>query len=203
MTALGPMTLNIIGPTMPGLQAVFGVSYQAAQSMVYMYLFAFATAQLFYGPLADRYGRRPMTLIGFALFVMGSVVTVFAQTTEALALGRALQAIGGCAGMALARAAIRDVYDREGSASMIGYVTMAMVVAPMIASPLGGWLFESHGIRSVLAIPLAGGVLTFALCYFGLHETLKVRATGPVRLGAIAAANFRILKNAGYKPASG
>ncbi len=199
MTALGPMTLNIIGPTMPGLQRLYDVSYSAAQSMVYMYLFAFATAQLFYGPLSDRYGRRTMTLIGLAIFMVGSALTVWAATIETLAVGRALQAIGGCAGMALARAAIRDVYDRERSASMIGYVTMAMVVAPMLASPLGGWMFEAQGLRAVLLVPLVGGLLTFLLCLFGLHETLTQRRHSPVRLGGIVAANFRILKTAGFR----
>lgn len=199
MTALGPMTLNIIGPVMPGLQKVFGVSYQAAQSMVYMYLFAFATAQLFYGPLSDRYGRRRMTLIGLTVFMFGSALTVMATSIELLAAGRTLQAIGGCAGVALARAAIRDVYDREKSASMIGYVTMAMVVAPMLASPVGGYLFEFHGLGSVLVIPLVGGILTFAFCLFGLHETLREPSTRPVRLGGIALANFRILGNATYR----
>lgn len=199
MTALGPMTLNIIGPAMPGLQRIFGVSYQAAQSMVYMYLFAFATAQLFYGPLADRYGRRRMTLIGLVIFIVGSLLTIWAGTIETLAAGRGLQAIGGCAGLALARASIRDVYDREKSASMIGYVTMAMVVAPMLASPIGGWLFQHYGLSVVLYIPLAGGVATLALCGVGLHETLTVRRTEPVRLTQIALANLRILKNSAYR----
>ena len=80
MTALGPMTLNIIGPTMPGLQDLFGVSYQAAQSMVYMYLFAFATAQLFYGPLSDRYGRRPLLVGGSSLAGVGMAVTGLATS---------------------------------------------------------------------------------------------------------------------------
>lgn len=199
MTALGPMTLNIIGPVLPGLQRLFDVSYQAAQSMVYMYLFAFATAQLFYGPLSDRYGRRRMTLIGIWLFLAGSVLTLLAASIEVLAAGRALQAIGGCAGMALARAAIRDVYDRDGAASMIGYVTMAMVTAPMLASPAGGWIFETYGLDMVLVIPLVGGVLTLALCWFGLHETLRTPTTGRVNLIGVARANFRILRNASYR----
>ncbi len=199
MTALGPMTLNIIGPAMPGLQRIFGVSYQAAQSMVYMYLFAFATAQLFYGPLADRYGRRRMTLIGLAIFIVGSLLTIWAGTIETLAAGRALQAIGGCAGMALARASIRDVYDRDQSASMLGYVTMAMVLAPMLASPIGGWLFQHYGLSIVLYIPLVGGAATLALCAVGLHETLTEGRTEPVRLTQIALANLRILKNPTYR----
>ncbi len=199
MTALGPMTLNIIGPALPGLQKLFGVSYQIAQSMVYMYLFAFAIAQLCYGPLSDRYGRRRMTLIGLTIFLAGSVLTVLAHSIELLAAGRALQAVGGCAGMALARASIRDVYDRERSAAMIGYVTMAMVVAPMLASPIGGWLFQTYGLDSVLLIPLGAGVLTLALCLVGLHETLRNKSARPIRLTGIVLANVRILGHPGYR----
>jgi DHA1 family bicyclomycin/chloramphenicol resistance-like MFS transporter len=164
-----------------------------------MYLFAFAVAQLFYGPLSDRYGRRRMTLIGLGIFLVGSVLTVLADSIEVLAAGRALQAIGGCAGMALSRASIRDVYDREKSASMIGYVTMAMVVAPMLASPIGGWMFQTYGLANVLLIPLVAGAITLALCIFGLHETLQVRSAKPVRLGGIVLANLRILGNENYR----
>lgn len=199
MTALGPMTLNIIGPVMPGLQRLFDVSYQAAQSMVYMYLFAFAFAQLFYGPLSDRYGRRRMTLIGMSIFIAGSVLTVLATSIETLAAGRALQAIGGCAGVALCRAAIRDIFERDQAASMYGYVTMAMVTAPMLASPAGGYVFQHYGLDMVLYVPLVAGVLTLALCWFGLHETLRKPTVGPVRLFDVARANFRILGNRSYR----
>ena len=89
------MTLNIIGPAMPGLQAVYGVSYQAAQSMVYMYLFAFSGGPAFLRPLSDRYGKRSMVLIGLEVFLAGSLLTLIADTIEVLAAGRALQPLAG------------------------------------------------------------------------------------------------------------
>jgi DHA1 family bicyclomycin/chloramphenicol resistance-like MFS transporter len=124
---------------------------------------------------------------------------LIAHIIKVLAAGRALQAIGGYAVMALARAAIRDVHDRAGSASMIGYVTSAMVIAHMLASPVGGWLFEHHGLFAVLTIPLVAGIAAFSLCPVGLHKTLVTRGTMPVHIGGITLANFRVLSNANYR----
>ena len=138
-------------------------------------------------------------LIGLVIFLAGSLLTLIAHTIEVLAAGRALQAISGCAGMALARAPIRDVHERAGSVSIIGYVTSAMVIAPMLASPVGGWLFEHHGLFAVLTIPLVAGIVTFSLCLVGLDETLVTRGTMPVLIGGIILANFPILSNANYR----
>ena len=185
-----------------GLSAIaydFDVTLRAASWVVIAQALTISALMLPMGRMADIIGRKRVHLIGLSLFILGSVLTLAAATIETLALGRALQAIGGCAGMALARAAIRDVYDRERSAAMIGYVTMAMVTAPMLAAPLGGWLFQTYGLDSVLLIPLVGGVATLALCAVGLRETLAVRSQKPVRLGQIVLANARILKLASFR----
>jgi DHA1 family bicyclomycin/chloramphenicol resistance-like MFS transporter len=140
VVACGPLAIHILVPSLPGLQIIFDTNYATVQLTLTLYFFAFAGAQLIYGPLSDRFGRRPVLLAGMALYVGGGVICLSASTIEVLIGGRIVQGIGGCAGFVLARAIVRDLYEREKAASMLAYVTMAMVVVPMMAPGIGGYL---------------------------------------------------------------
>lgn len=172
ISALGPLALNIFMPSMPGLARQFGVEYGTVQLTLTLYLVGLSLAQLVYGPLSDRYGRRPALLWGLALFLAGSLICTFAPSIEALMLGRMLQAIGGCAGLVLGRAIVRDLYDRDRSAAMIGYVTMAMTLAPMLAPALGGYLDIWLGWRSSFAFCSVAGAAVMLWVVLVLPETL-------------------------------
>lgn len=171
VTAVGPLALNIFMPSMPALPAVFDTDYGTVQLTLSLYLIATAISQLFYGPISDRYGRRPVLLTGLVLFLLGSLIGYLATSIEVLILGRIVQAVGGCAGLVLGRAIVRDVYDRDKSASMIAYVTGAMVVAPMVGPAIGGFLDAQVGWRSsfLLLIGVGGVVLAFTVLI--LRET--------------------------------
>jgi len=171
VTALGPMALNIFIPSMPGLTQVFGVDYGTIQLTLTLYLLGLGVAQLFMGPLSDRFGRRPVLLGGIGLFLCGSLAAALAGSITTLIAARIVQAVGGCAGIAVGRAIVRDTHDREQSASMIGYITMAMVVAPMLAPLIGGYLDHWLGWRSTFFAVLAVGALVLALAWALLHET--------------------------------
>ena len=172
ISALGPLALNIFMPSMPGLARQFGVEYGTVQLTLTLYLVGLSLAQLVYGPLSDRHGRRPALLWGLALFLVGSLICTFAPSVEALMLGRMLQAVGGCAGLVLGRAIIRDLYDRDRSAAMIGYVTMAMTLAPMLAPALGGYLDIWLGWRSSFAFCSIAGAIVMLWVMLVLPETL-------------------------------
>ena len=119
ISAVGPLALNMFMPSIPGLQATFGASTGAVQLTLTVYLAAMALCQLLYGPLSDRYGRRPMLLAGMSLFVFASIACALATSIEILIACRVLQALGGGAGIVLARAMVRDVYGRERAASVL------------------------------------------------------------------------------------
>jgi MFS transporter, DHA1 family, multidrug resistance protein len=161
ISAIGPLALNIFMPSMPGLQKTFGISYGTVQLTLTLYLIGMAACQLFYGPMSDRLGRRPLLLFGLSLFVLASLLAAMAPNIEILIAARLLQAIGGAAGIVLARAMVRDVYDREKSASVIAYVTMAFVAAPMVAPVIGGFLDKVSGWRASfwLLVVLGAGAL--------------------------------------------
>src|SRR3546814_21038550 len=97
------------------------------------------------GPLSDRFGRRPVLLAGIGLFLAGSLAAALAQSITVLVAARVVPAIGGCAGMAVGRAIIRDTPSRGAPASMPGYVTRVMVVAPILAPLAGGFFAERVG----------------------------------------------------------
>ena len=171
IAGLGPTSLSIFLPSMPGLIRVYDTSYATAQLTLTFYLVGLAVAQLAYGPLSDRFGRRPALLTGLFLYVIGSVACVAAPTIETLIAGRVLQAVGGCSGIVISRAIIRDVYERGRAASVLAYVTMAMVVAPMMAPTIGGFLDDWFNWRAGFVFMVFVGVLTLAACFLFLNET--------------------------------
>ncbi len=183
-TAVGPLSMNIFVPSMPGLQRALSASYGAVQLTLSLYLIAFAAAQLLYGPISDRWGRRPVLLAGLAIFVAASAACAFAPNIEVLIAGRLVQAIGACAGMVLSRAVVRDLYDRDRAASMIAYITMAMMAAPMLAPGIGGYLDEWFGWRSGFVFVGVAGLIVLAAATALLGETHPPSGTR-VRLGTL------------------
>jgi MFS transporter, DHA1 family, multidrug resistance protein len=171
VTALGPLSMQIFVPSLPAIQADFGVAAGTAQLVLSLSIFAIAVAMLGYGPLADRLGRRPAMIGGIGLFLVGSAVCTVAPSVPVLIVGRIIQAAGGAAGMVLARAMVRDLYDRDDSARVIAYLTMAMVVAPMVAPAIGGVLNDLIGWRAIFAFTLAVGAVVAVLVLLRMPET--------------------------------
>jgi len=149
MTAIGPSTLNILVPALPGLTARLHTDPSTVQLTLSLYLMSLATAQLLTGPLSDRFGRRPVVLAGLTLNVLASLAAIAASSIEALIVARILQAAGAATGIVIARAMIRDLFERERAASMLGLVTTAMVVAPMVAPMIGGLLDTAFGWETI------------------------------------------------------
>ena len=172
-TAIGGISMNIFIPSMPGLVRYFATDIATVQLTLTLYLAGIAAGQLVYGPLSDHYGRRPLMLAGLGLYAASALVASLAQSIDILILGRIAQALGGCAGIVITRAIIRDVYDRDRGASVLGYVTMAMTIAPAMAPVIGGYLDHWVGWRAGLWVLTAYGALLFVGCVVYLPETLK------------------------------
>lgn len=205
IAAVSPLGINLYLPSMPGMAAALDVDYAAIQFTLSVYLAAVALGQLIIGPISDRYGRRPVLLVGLALFVVGSLVCMLAPNISVLNLGRVVQALGGCAGITLSRAIVRDLYGRAQAASMIGYVTMGMAVAPMVAPTIGGVLEAAHGWRTSFAFLALFGTATLVATYVQLHETNPWRgaATGSRRVLDGYATLFRLPVFWGYALSAG
>jgi DHA1 family bicyclomycin/chloramphenicol resistance-like MFS transporter len=177
VSAVSPLGINMYLPSMPGMARALGVDFTTIQLTLSLYLAAMALGQLIIGPLSDRFGRRPVLLTGMAAFVAGSLICLLAQNVSVLILGRVVQAIGGCSGITLSRAIVRDLYGRNQVASMIGYVTMGMAVAPMIAPTIGGVLDLFFGWRASFAFLMAFGGFALLFAFWQLYETNHKRGS--------------------------
>ena len=171
VSTLGPLAMNIFVPSIPGLMREFSVSSGTVQLTLTVYLVGIAVSQLIYGPVSDRIGRRPAMLAGLALYVLASLLCALANGIYTLMAARFFQAIGGAAGMVLARAVVRDLHGREASASVLGYITMTWVLVPMFAPALGGLLDEIATWRTSFYVLSALGSLVLVLTVWGLPES--------------------------------
>ncbi len=165
MTAIGPATLNILVPALPALVKQLESDTGTVQFTLSLYLLSLATAQLLLGPLSDRFGRRPVVLAGLALNVAASLAAIAASSIGALIGARVVQAVGASSGIVIGRAIIRDLYERDRAAAMIGLVTTAMVIAPMISPLIGGILDTTFGWEAIFLFisVLSGAVLLWAV----------------------------------------
>lgn len=171
IASLSPLSMHIYLPSLPGLAADLQASDAQVQLTLSVYLFAVAGAQLIIGPLSDRFGRRPILMMGLVIFLVATLFCRFADNIEALIIGRGFQAIGGCTGMVLGRAMVRDISTRRGAASLLGYVTMGMALAQMVGPVLGGFLDGFYGWRASFDLLLILGCAIFGVVFFALRET--------------------------------
>lgn len=187
-TGLGPFAMQVFLPALPAIQEGFGARPAAAQLAFSLSTLSIAVATLVYGPLSDRLGRRPALLGGLVVFLLGTLLCALAPSLELLVLGRVVQAAGGCAGMVLSRAIVRDLYPREQAAQALAWITMAMVVAPMMAPALGGILVDLAGWRAIFLLGLVAGAGVLFAVARRLAETGRPGALGggPAMLGAFA-----------------
>lgn len=144
LSSVGPLALNIFQPSIGAIAADFSVSASDVQWALTVYIMGLALGQLIYGPLSDRYGRRPLIFVGLGAFIAANLWLAFAPTFTGVLIGRCFQALAGCAGIVLTRAIVRDCYSSEKSASAYGYITTAMVAVPALA-PAVGYALESLG----------------------------------------------------------
>lgn len=170
-TATGPLALNLFVPSMPGLVAAFGADHATVQLTLSLFLIGVAFGQLIYGPLSDRFGRRPVLLAGMGLYLTASAACAMAPGIGALIVGRVAQAAGGCAGMVIGRAIVRDAWDRDQATRVLAAVIAGMAVAPMVGPVIGGFLEEWAGWRAGFILIAAFGALVLAASLKALPET--------------------------------
>jgi len=192
MAGVGSLSLNILVPAIPGLATKFAADPATVQLAVSLYLMGLATAQLVFGPLSDRFGRRPVVLAGLALATIASTAAIFAASIASLVSARIAQSLGASTGQSIGRAIIRDLYDREHAASMIGLVTSVVVLMPMVAPLIGGILDTLFGWEAIFVFAALVSFTVFAWAALALPETRKLSPSSSQRhfradLAALAA----------------
>ena len=159
ITACGTLGMHLIIPALPDTARALGVSAGAIQLTITLYLIGLAIGQLVYGPISDRFGRRPVLLAGLALFTLAGIATAAAPNAWMLVIARILQSIGACAGLVLGRAIVRDSATPDRAAAQLAMLTLVMSAAPAIAPVLGGYATAWFGWRAAFALlAIVGGV---------------------------------------------
>ena len=170
LTALSVLSLNMFLPSLSNIAEEFQADYALVNLSIAGYLGITAVLQLVVGPLSDRFGRRPVLLASITIFALASLGCALAGDIRVFLLFRTLQG-AIISGNALSRAVIRDMVPAREAASLMGYVAMAMAVAPMLGPMFGGVLDELFGWRANFVVFFGLGVLVLGLCWLDLGET--------------------------------
>jgi len=171
---LGPFSIDTYLPAFSGIAASLGATPAQMQQTLSAYLFGFALMNLFHGALSDRFGRRPVVLIGLVAFTLASLGCALSETIGQLVAFRALQGMSAGAGVVVSRAVIRDMFPPEEAQRVMSQVTIFFGIAPAIAPVLGGYFFVHLGWHSIFWLLVAVGALMFVLNLRYLPETLHV-----------------------------
>ena len=182
LTGLTALSIDMSLPALPTLAAVFATSVDEAALTLSTFLAGYSVSQLFYGPAADRYGRRLPLIAGLILFTLGGVGCAASGSMGQLIACRLVQGLGACAGPILARAVVRDLYERRRGVQILSYMTLVMSVAPLLAPIVGGYLLRLHW-RTIFALLAAVGLIVLAATWLGLPESIPERNRYAMRPG--------------------
>ncbi len=170
LTALSVLSLNMFLPSLPAMADTFATDYETISLTIGGYLAVTTIMQLIAGPVSDRYGRRPVALAALAIYVIASIGCILAVEIGSFLLFRTGQGVI-ISGWILSLAVVRDTRPEREAASLIGYIIMAMAIAPMIGPLVGGALDEAFGWRSSFVVMAVLGTLLLAICLVDFGET--------------------------------
>lgn len=193
-TAVGVVGLTVLTPVLPLIRSDLEVSSAAVQQLFSGYLIALAVGQLIWGTLSDRYGRRPVLLIGAGLFTLSGCAVFVLDDVRLLSIFRILQGFGAAACMAMARAIVNDAFERTEAARTISTISMVLSVAPALSLAGAGWLAESAGWKSTMAVLCVCGVLVL-LFGFRLVKETHLEPLGKINAGTVLATYLLLIRN--------
>ena len=195
MLFAGQIASTIFLPGLPSIAAELNIPRSIVQTMVPVYLAAFASTQLIIGPLSDKFGRKPIVLLGILLFTIASYLCANADNIHTLLLCRIAQATGACSTLVISRAIIRDTSEGLAAAKAMSYVAIAMAIGPILAPFIGGFLTGWYNWRATFIFTSLTGLIVLILIFFNLKETLPKEMRNPPKISTLLI-NYRdLLKN--------
>lgn len=169
--ALPPLSIDILLPSLPAIVQQFQAPATRIQLTLTLFLFGLGLTQILYGHLSDRFGRRPILLVGLSLYAIAGATCLAANSVFLLILGRLIQGFAAGCGPSISAAVIRDIYGQARTARILSYTSAIRPLAPIFAPILGGILFSYFGWRSVFFILSIMGLLFFLAYLFTIPET--------------------------------
>lgn len=189
---LGPFSIDTYLPAFSGIAQSLGATPVQMQQTLSAYLFGFAFMSLFHGAISDSLGRRPVVLWGLAAFTLASMGCALSQSIGQLVFFRAMQGLTTGAGIVVARAVVRDMFDPTQAQKVMSQITIYFGVAPAIAPIIGGWLFVHAGWHSVFWFLTAVGVILWIANYKLLPETLHLSHRQPFKAKSLMQAYWQL-----------
>ncbi len=171
LSALAPLSIDMFLPSIPHITAEFSADSATIRLAVTMFLLMAAASGLLFGPISDRFGRRPALIVGMSLYVLGGVLAWVSGSAEMLVGARLIQGFGSGASMAIARATVIDIYGRDRATRIIAIMSVVMALAPMLAPIAGGIYQETLGWRWVFATLTVMGIGLTIAYFFQIPET--------------------------------
>ena len=199
LTALGPLSIDMYLPALPQMAHDFGVSTQMIANTLPAYFLGLAVGQLIYGPVSDRIGRKPPLYFGLSLYVIASIACVFASHEWMLIVSRIFQALGGCVGVVIARAAIRDRLDIQTSAQAFSSMMIVMSIAPIVAPMLGGLILTFFHWQMIFVCLAVIGVICWLCIHFFFTESLTVERRLKLSVYQVTTLYAAILKDDSFR----
>ncbi|HEG3195382.1 TPA: multidrug effflux MFS transporter [Campylobacter upsaliensis] len=171
MSSIAPLSTDMYLPALSQVKQSFETSEFLTQLSIASFFIAFALGQLIYGPLSDVFGRKIPALVGIFIFMLSSLFCVIIDNIYIFIILRFFEALGGCAGVVIARAIVNDLFELKEAASIFALMMVFSALAPMLSPSLGGFLIEYFSWYSIFATLFGLGILLFLLIFFALKES--------------------------------
>ena len=198
LTGLGPLSVDMYLASLPSIGRLLNAPTSQVQLTISAYLVGFAIAQVFYGPLSDRHGRRPVLIVALGIYLLATLACALAFSIETLIAARFLQAVGGSGASVLARAVVRDMYEGTRIGRELARMAAIMALAPLVAPLIGGVLETGFGWRSNFVVLFIFCAVAWVMVWFLLPETVRQRAPEPVSVASTLRSYRRFLGDSGF-----
>jgi DHA1 family bicyclomycin/chloramphenicol resistance-like MFS transporter len=195
LAALGPLAIDMYLPAFPRIAEAMHAQVPDIQRTLASYFVGLALGQLFYGPLADRLGRKPALYLGLTLFAFASMGCALARSIGSLAILRFIQALGGCAEMVMSRAIVRDLFDDKQSAKVFSSLVLVMGLAPILAPLIGGFLASHFGWSAIFWLHTFAGFAGLLSTILFFRESLPPQRRIRHSAGQIVGTYFQLLRH--------
>jgi len=185
LNAIGPLSIDMYLPGLPAIATDLHTDAGAMQRTLALFFIGLSLGQLFYGPSSDRFGRKPPLYVGLALYVVASIGCALAADVHALTIWRFVQGLGGCAGIVIPRAVVRDRCDAPGMARAFSLLMLVMGLAPILAPLLGNAVMALLDWRAIFIFQAVFGLACLLLVIFGMRETHDSHLATPLHIGYV------------------